>query len=249
MSVALFSASHLQHNSFYAASFFWLVFSLGLGWGVDRCAEFVKSTGTLISKHRLLNTHMFSPVHGRTNQKLSLAMEKIQGDYEKLKAEDVEKTAKLSELSTQMSRREQAKQDLKGLEETVAKELQTLHNLRKLFVQDLQNRVKKVRSRALLCNGDGPCGERDWGNLLRDRVPVNCRELAFSTFWNLGLPVAVHPSPQWGMACKIVIGFLVYFSLWYITCYKFSVWCWASKFSLNTVTNFPGGGEGGGFLA
>ena len=34
-------------------------------------------------------------------------------------------------------------QDLKGLEETVAKELQTLHNLRKLFVQDLQSRVKK----------------------------------------------------------------------------------------------------------
>ncbi|KAK7109259.1 kinesin heavy chain-like isoform X2 [Littorina saxatilis] len=78
-----------------------------------------------------------------TNQKLSLAMEKVQGDLDKLRAEDVEKSAKLSELSTQMSRREQAKQDLKGLEETVAKELQTLHNLRKLFVQDLQNRVKK----------------------------------------------------------------------------------------------------------
>uniref|UniRef100_A0A4W6BRI6 Kinesin-like protein n=1 Tax=Lates calcarifer TaxID=8187 RepID=A0A4W6BRI6_LATCA len=40
-------------------------------------------------------------------------------------------------------RHEQTKQDLKGLEETVARELQTLHNLRKLFVQDLTSRVKK----------------------------------------------------------------------------------------------------------
>lgn len=40
-------------------------------------------------------------------------------------------------------RREQARKDLKGLEDTVSKELQTLHNLRKLFVQDLQARIKK----------------------------------------------------------------------------------------------------------
>lgn len=39
-------------------------------------------------------------------------------------------------------RREQARKDLKGLEDTVSKELQTLHNLRKLFVQDLQ--VSKI---------------------------------------------------------------------------------------------------------
>lgn len=35
-------------------------------------------------------------------------------------------------------RRDQARKDLKGLEDTVSKELQTLHNLRKLFLQDLQ---------------------------------------------------------------------------------------------------------------
>lgn len=81
-----------------------------------------------------------------SNQKISLAQEKLQTDYDKLKAEEAEKSAKLAELSLQIDRREQAKQDLKGLEETVAKELQTLNNLRKLFVQDLQSRVKKVRS-------------------------------------------------------------------------------------------------------
>uniref|UniRef100_A0A8C7E535 Kinesin-like protein n=1 Tax=Naja naja TaxID=35670 RepID=A0A8C7E535_NAJNA len=47
------------------------------------------------------------------------------------------------DFSVMQDRREQARQDLKGLEETVAKELQTLHNLRKLFVQDLATRVKK----------------------------------------------------------------------------------------------------------
>ena len=75
---------------------------------------------------------------------MGLAQEKLQGDYEKLKAEEGQKSSKLAELSLAMDRREQAQQDLKGLEETVAKELQTLHNLRKLFVQDLQARVKKV---------------------------------------------------------------------------------------------------------
>jgi myosin heavy subunit len=77
------------------------------------------------------------------NQALSLASDQLQRDHEKLKEEEQEKSRRLQELIALNERREQARQDLKGLEETVAKELQTLHNLRKLFVQDLQSRVKK----------------------------------------------------------------------------------------------------------
>ena len=53
------------------------------------------------------------------NQKLSLALEKLQSDYDKLKSEESDKTSKLAELSLQIDRRQQAAQDLKGLEETV----------------------------------------------------------------------------------------------------------------------------------
>lgn len=77
------------------------------------------------------------------NQKVSLAFEQLQRDHDKLKEDETEKSKKLAEFQVMSEHREQAKQDLKGLEETVAKELQTLHNLRKLFVQDLQSRVKK----------------------------------------------------------------------------------------------------------
>ena len=78
------------------------------------------------------------------NQNINLAYEKLQHDYEKLRKEETDRSSKLQELVLQQEMREQAKQDLKGLEETVAKELQSLHNLRKLFVQDLQIRLKKV---------------------------------------------------------------------------------------------------------
>ncbi|KAM3584843.1 uncharacterized protein V6R79_000558 [Siganus canaliculatus] len=77
------------------------------------------------------------------NQGLLLEQERLLSDYDKLKAEEQEKDAKLQKLVLLNEQREQAREDLKGLEETVAKELQTLHNLRKLFVQDLTARVKK----------------------------------------------------------------------------------------------------------
>ncbi|XP_051984020.1 kinesin-1 heavy chain-like [Xyrauchen texanus] len=77
------------------------------------------------------------------NQKIMLEQERLRVEHEKLKSTDQEKSRKLNELTMMQDLREQARQDLKGLEETVAKELQTLHNLRKLFVQDLATRVKK----------------------------------------------------------------------------------------------------------
>uniref|UniRef100_A0A8C3JWH0 Kinesin-like protein n=1 Tax=Calidris pygmaea TaxID=425635 RepID=A0A8C3JWH0_9CHAR len=79
------------------------------------------------------------------NQKLELELEKLRGEHEALRGEERAKAARLQELTFLYERHEQSKQDLKGLEETVARELQTLHNLRKLFVQDVTTRVKKVR--------------------------------------------------------------------------------------------------------
>lgn len=78
------------------------------------------------------------------NQKLTLALERLQQDYDRLKAEENEKSVKLHELTLLNEKCDQAKQDLKGLEETVAKELQSLFNLRKLFVEDFKNRFKKI---------------------------------------------------------------------------------------------------------
>ncbi|XP_039998078.1 kinesin heavy chain-like [Xiphias gladius] len=77
------------------------------------------------------------------NQGLLLEQERLMSEYDKLKVEEQEKDAKLQKLMLLNEQREQATEDLKGLEETVAKELQTLHNLRKLFIQDLTARVKK----------------------------------------------------------------------------------------------------------
>ncbi|KAG9349131.1 hypothetical protein JZ751_029451 [Albula glossodonta] len=87
------------------------------------------------------------------NQGLQLEQKKLMSDYEKLKDEEQEKDAQLQKLAILNEKREQAKEDLKGLEDTVAKELQTLHNLRRLFIQDLSTRV--ARSVELDCDDEG----------------------------------------------------------------------------------------------
>ncbi|KAI2660607.1 Kinesin heavy chain isoform 5C [Labeo rohita] len=75
------------------------------------------------------------------NQALQLEQKQLMSDYEKLKQEDQKKDERLQKLLLLNEKREQAKEDLKGLEETVAKELQTLHSLRMLFIQDINTRI------------------------------------------------------------------------------------------------------------
>ncbi|XP_032369593.1 kinesin heavy chain isoform X1 [Etheostoma spectabile] len=77
------------------------------------------------------------------NQKQQLELEQLHCDFERLRSQEHHKSRQLEELTFLHERHEQSKQDLKGLEETVARELYTLHNLRKLFVQDLTSRVRK----------------------------------------------------------------------------------------------------------
>lgn len=81
------------------------------------------------------------------NQRLALAHDALQAEYNRLKKDEAEREAKLVTMTQCLERQEQARQDLSGLQETVAKELQTLHNLRRLFVQDLQARVRKAQNR------------------------------------------------------------------------------------------------------
>ncbi|KAM6934559.1 kinesin heavy chain-like [Xenentodon cancila] len=76
------------------------------------------------------------------NRALTLENRKLQSDFDKLRADDQNKERKLQKLQFLNERREQAREDLKGLEETVAKELQTLSNLRKQFIQDINCRMK-----------------------------------------------------------------------------------------------------------
>ncbi|VDK71781.1 unnamed protein product [Onchocerca ochengi] len=77
-----------------------------------------------------LHMHMGNDRFQASLQDLRVAKNQLQADYEKLKMDEQEQEKRIKELS--------------GLEETVAKELQTLHNLRKMFVQDIGQRIKRA---------------------------------------------------------------------------------------------------------
>ncbi|MPC26965.1 Kinesin heavy chain [Portunus trituberculatus] len=133
------------------------------------------------------------------NQKRAVTEEQLKADHEKLKAEVAEKTAKLAELTVVHERKEQARQDLKGLEETVAKELQTLHNLRKLFVQDLQTRVKKALETALKEAKEGAMKDRKRYQQEVDRIKEAVRQKNLQrrgTTAQIAKPIRAGHAPQ-----------------------------------------------------
>ncbi|VDN44814.1 unnamed protein product [Dibothriocephalus latus] len=71
-------------------------------------------------------------------------MEKATEENKRLREQLESTSSRLDTLEKEQAKRDQAKQDLRGLEETIVKELNSLTTLRRLFVQDLRNRVKKV---------------------------------------------------------------------------------------------------------
>jgi len=124
--------------------------------------------------------------HRDALQKLTIVHEQLQRDFERLKEDEHEKSKRLQELLSLNERREQAKQDkqdLKGLEETVAKELQTLHNLRKLFVQDLQDRVKKSAAGEEIEEQGGSLAQKQKISFLENNLD-QLTKVYFYNLWN-----------------------------------------------------------------
>ncbi|VDL52595.1 unnamed protein product [Hymenolepis diminuta] len=78
---------------------------------------------------------------------VKLQYEKSSDESSALRKQLEAATERLQALEKEETRREQSKQDLKALEETMVKEFNTLATLRRLFVLDLKNRIKKSTTR------------------------------------------------------------------------------------------------------
>ncbi|XP_077429071.1 kinesin heavy chain-like isoform X1 [Vanacampus margaritifer] len=123
---------------------------------VQGCCDMQRALEQQMESHRAAHNEQLRHLRDKINeqqriindlthwtQKQELELEQLHGDYERLRGREHQKSRQLEELTFFHERHEQSKQDLKCLEETVARELHTLHNLRKFFVQDLTTRVRK----------------------------------------------------------------------------------------------------------
>ncbi|XP_063715858.1 kinesin heavy chain-like isoform X2 [Symsagittifera roscoffensis] len=88
-------------------------------------------------------------------QSLTLAHQSASKELEEVKKLEAEKSQKLQLLQAEISRKEQAQEDLLALQETVSKELHTYHNLRRMFIEDLQARFKKLSNGNAQTDSDG----------------------------------------------------------------------------------------------
>merc|ERR1712235_89130 len=79
------------------------------------------------------------------NTEISSETDRLKCEYSALQTSVQEKEEKLTTLTKKVERSDQAKNDLRGLEETVGRELQTLHSLRRMFVNDLRARVRRAQ--------------------------------------------------------------------------------------------------------
>ncbi|PKU31066.1 hypothetical protein llap_18630 [Limosa lapponica baueri] len=98
------------------------------------------------------------------NQKLQLEQEKLSADYDKLKIEDQEREMKLEKLILLNDKREQAREDLKGLEETVSVELDSddgggsaAQKQKISFLENNLEQLTKVHKQLVRDNADLRC--------------------------------------------------------------------------------------------
>ncbi|KAF5898723.1 kinesin heavy chain-like, partial [Clarias magur] len=87
------------------------------------------------------------------NENLVLEQKRQLCDYESLRMEEQEKEIQLQQLTVSNEKTEQTREELRDFEETLARQLQALHDLRKMFVQDLTTRVNM--STAPDCEDEG----------------------------------------------------------------------------------------------
>uniref|UniRef100_A0AAQ4PWK3 Kinesin-like protein n=1 Tax=Gasterosteus aculeatus aculeatus TaxID=481459 RepID=A0AAQ4PWK3_GASAC len=98
------------------------------------------------------------------NQRLLLEQERLVSDYDKLKAEEQEKDAKLQKLILLNEESEQAREDLKGLEETVSAELDCEEGIGNMaqkqkisFLENNLEQLTKVHKQLVRDNADLRC--------------------------------------------------------------------------------------------